>query len=201
MKHTIAIFSLLFFIFSAYSQEKNESALLVDGKLTLDSVYSNKDELIIYSGIHKFDSLNSSEIKNKIKNWAGLNFVSLKDVLVSETEDQIILNYITSSFYVKSLGTKSTIQWYIRLIIQIKDGRVRCTYFDDGNVRMLPSQYSAGVQARTFKLKSYFSDKNGVYVCGKMYTQGMVDLVTSIKDNFSSIIAKNEAVKKLNDNW
>lgn len=201
MKNLIAIFCLFIFAASANSQEKNESALLVDGKLYLDSIYSNKDELIIYSGIQKFESLNSSEIKNKIKNWASLNFVSLKDVLVSETDDQIVLNYITSSFYVKSLGTKSTIQWYIRLLIQIKDGRARFTYYDDGNVRMLPSQYSAGVQARTFKLKSYFSEKNGAFVCGKMYTQGMIELLNSIKTNFDSVLIKQESVKKLNDNW
>jgi len=201
MKSLIAILCVLIFTISAYSQEKNESALLVDGKLYLDSIYSNKDELVIYSGIHKFDSLNSSEIKNKIKNWASLNFVSLKDILVSETDDQIVLNYINSSFYVKSLGTKSTIQWYIRLLIQIKDGRARFTYYDDGNVRMLPSQYSAGVQARTFKLKSYFSEKNGAYVCGKMYTQGMIDLLNSIKGNYESVLKEKETNKKPNDNW
>jgi hypothetical protein len=185
----------------AFSQEKNESALLVDGKLYLDSLYTNKDELVIFSGIHKFDSLSVSEIKNKIKNWASLNFVSLKDVLVSESDDQIVLNYINTSFYTKSLGMKYPIDWYIRLLIQFKDGRVKFTYFDDGNVKMLPSQYSAGVQARTILLKDYFPEKNGTNICGKAYTQGMLDLVNSIKGNFKSVVFKNEATKKSSDNW
>jgi hypothetical protein len=185
----------------AFSQEKSESALLVDGKLYLDSLYSSKDELILFSGIHRFDNLSTSDIKNKIKNWASLSFVNLKEVLVSESEDQLVLNYINTSFYTKSLGIKSTIDWYIRLLIQFKDGRVRFTYFDDGNVRMPSSQYSAGVQARTIRLKDYFPEKNGTNVCGKAYTQGMLDLVNSIKENFKSVIIKNEATQKSTDNW
>ncbi|WP_396175555.1 hypothetical protein [Flavobacterium sp.] len=200
MKYLITIFCFLIFTTSANSQEKSKSANSVD-IFYLDSLYSNKDELIIFSEIHKFDNLNVSEIKNKIKNWASLKFVNLREVLISETDDQIVLNYITSSLYVKSLGVKTPIQFYIRLQIQIKDGRVKYTYFDDGNVRMLPSQYSSGVQARSFYLKDYFSEKNGSYVSRKGYAQGMADLVASIKENFYSVIVNNEAVKKLNDNW
>jgi len=200
MKLIVTLATLIILTMPANSQEKSKIANPVDA-FYLDSLYSNKDEMIIFSGIHKFDSLKVSDIKNKIKNWASLKFVSLKDVLISETDDQIVLNYITSSLYVKSLGMKTTIQFYIRLLIQIKDGRVKYTYFDDGNVSMLPSQYSSGVRARTFYLKAYFSEKNGIYVSRKGYAQGMSDLVESIKENFNSVIVNNENIKKSNDNW
>lgn len=202
MKNVLALLICFVSVFSAISQDKSESGILVDGKLYLDSLYTNKEELIIFSGVHKFDSLKASEIKNKIKNWASLNFVNLKEVLLSETDDQIVLNYISSSLYVKSLGIKTSISWYIRLLIQFKDGRVKYTYFDDGNVQVPASQYSPGSRARAYRLKDYFAEKNGVYLCKNAYTQGMVDLRSSLKANFESIILTKETEKKNgDDNW
>jgi hypothetical protein len=198
MKKILIIFYLLLSNI-AFAQENNE-ALLVDGKLPIDSMYSNKNELILYSGIHKFDSISQSELKNKVKNWASLTFVNLKEVMVSETDDQIVLNYISSSYYVKSL-TKTTVDWYIRLLIQFKDGKIRCTYYDDGNVRMLPTQYSPGYSARIFHLKDYFKEKDGVLVSQKSSVQGMLNLHNSIIADFNSIkeSINNKTIDKKND--
>lgn len=198
MKNIISILSI-FICFSSFAQENGEN-LLVDGKLQIDSMYSNKNELILYTGIHKFDSISQAELKNKIKNWASLTFVNLKEVMVSETDDQIVLNYISSSYYVKSL-TKTTVDWYIRLLIQFKDGKIRCTYYDDGNVRMLPTQYSPGYSARIFHLKDYFKEKDGVLVSQKASVQGMINLHNSIITDFNSIkeSINNKTIDKKND--
>lgn len=180
--------------------QENSEALLVDGKLTIDSMYSNKNELILYSGIHKFDSISQSELKTRVKNWASLTFVNLKEVMVSETEDQIVLNYITNSYFVKSLS-KVSVNWYIRLLIQFKDGKIRCTYYDDGNVRMLPTQYSTGYSDRVFHLKDYFKERDGIYICEKKSIQGMINLHNSIIAEFNSIkeSINNKTIDKKND--
>lgn len=176
------------------SDEKKETAILVDGKLNIDSLYQKKDDYLIFSGVHKFDSLTQAELVKRVKNWASINFVNLKEVLVSETEDQLVLNYITSSFYAKSLGMKTTIDWYIRLLIQFKDGKIKCSYIDDGNVRMT----DVNVSARTYKLKDYFKEKDGIMVAQKMHTIGLVNLHNTIINSFNSLkesIEKKETSK------
>jgi hypothetical protein len=194
------VLSLLTFSF-LYAQDNVENPLFVDGKLYLDSIYSNKDEMIIFSGIHIFDGLSQAELKTRVKNWASLSFVNLKEVLVSETDDQIVLNYISSAFYAKSLGAKATVNWYLRLLIQFKDGKIRCTYYDDGNVRMLASQYSPGVSARALYLKDYFKKQDEKLVCGKQYAAGMANLQNSIRVAFSNIKTSIESNSVQKQDW
>jgi hypothetical protein len=199
--HLATIMLVSLFSLKALAQEKDESTLLVDGKLYIDSIYSNKEELILFSGVHKFEGVSQSELKNRVKNWASLKFVNLKEVLVSETDDQVVLNYITSAYYVKSLGVKYNSDWYIRLIIQFKDGRLKCTYYDDGNVRALSSQYSPGVAARTYRLKDVFKKENDKLVSPKMNTLGLINLHNSIKDSFNGIKESIEKSSTKGEDW
>lgn len=193
IKNCLLLLTVLFCI-NTQAQNMNESRILVDGKLTIDSLYQDKDVLIIYSGILKYDTIPKAELIKRVKNWASTNFVNLKEVLVSETDDQLVLNYITSSYYIKVLGSKSPIEWYIRLVIQFKDGKIRCVFYDDGNVRMLGTQYSPFVSARTYKLKDYFKDDGGILIARKPNTPGLVSLHNSVLNTFESI--KNELNKR-----
>jgi hypothetical protein len=196
----LLILSWLTFSFS-YSQENPDNALLVDGKLYIDSIYSNIEEKVIFTGVHTFDGLSQLELKNRIKNWASLKFVNLKEVLVGETDDQIVLNYITSTYYVKSLGIKYTYDWYIRLMIQFKDGKIRCTYYDDGNVSMLASQYTPALAARSYYIKDVFKKQDNRFVCPKMNTPGIINLYNSIKISFTSIKSDVEKNTLKKDDW
>ena len=200
MKYT-SLFILYFICisFKSFSQNIQENHFLVDGKLYIDSLYENKNENIIFSGIHKYDSVSKPELIKKVKNWAGTKFVNLKEVLVGETEDQMVLNYITSSFFIKNMGMRSSIDWYIRLVIQFKDGKIRCSFYDDGNVMMLPTQYSSSVPARTIKLKDYFKEEENSLIAKKSFVQGMVSLRNNIINTFESIneeLNKKESVKQ-----
>jgi hypothetical protein len=194
---------ILFFAISNYSfsQNENSGALIVDGKLNIDSIYQKKDELIIVSGIHSFDSISKIDLIKKVKQWGGTKFVNLKEVLVGETEDQLVFNYITNSYYIKTVMGKDPIPWYIRLVIQFKDGKIRCTYYDDGNVTMISPQGSPGPAARTIKLKDYFKEKDGVFINNtKSLMNGLEALRKSIDNDFTSIkedILKGES--KTND--
>lgn len=164
----------------------SQSSLLVNDKLNIDSLYSNKDELIIHSGILEFEGLTKEQLKTKVKNWGGTKFVSLKEVLVSETDDQIVLNYIDKSMFMKTMGMKMDYSWYIRLVIQLKDGKIRCQYIDDGNTYQ-PSDKGVSMTSRSHHLIDYFKESDGIKTSQKMFTLGMVSLKENIISNFNSL--------------
>lgn len=164
---------------------------------TIDSLYQNKSEMILYSKVIEFPGKNKSEILNGVKNWASVNFVSLKEVLVSESEDQIVLNYITKSFYVKTLGMTTVCDWYVRLVIEFKDGKVRVTFIDDGNAFWSGNQYAPATRARTYKLSMYF--KEGEDQPRKAHYNGLVAFKNNVVETCASI--KMDEIKKSKDNW
>ena len=90
--------------------------------ITVDSVYQNVTEKLILEKVFTIDSTSKPELIKNTKNWGGQTFANLKEVLVSETEDQLVFNYIESNYY------------YIRLIVKFKDGKVKVSFYDDGNV-------------------------------------------------------------------
>jgi len=97
-------------------------------------MYKDKATFLIYTEVIPYDSIKQSTLIQKTKNWASTAFANLKEVLVSETDDQLVLNYVTSAYYVKVLDSKSPFNWYVRMVIQIKDGKIKVSFFDDENV-------------------------------------------------------------------
>lgn len=89
------------------------------------------------SKVIEFEGKSQKDLIVLYKNWASIAFVNLKEVLVGETESQIVIRYIlnTSANY-KIMGMKGTsgFDWYVRLIAQFKDGKVKVSFFDEGNV-------------------------------------------------------------------
>ena len=164
---------------------------------TIDSLYQNKSEMILYSKVIEFPGKSKTEILNGVKNWASVNFVNLKEVLVSESQDQIVLNYLTKSFYTKTLGMTNVCDWYIRLIIEFKDGKSRVTFIDDGNAFWPGSQYGPATSPRIYKLSMYFRD--GEEQPRKVYYGGLVSLKNNVVTIASSI--KLDEIKKNQDNW
>lgn len=89
------------------------------------------------SKVIEFEGKSQKDLIVLYKNWASVAFVNLKEVLVGETESQIVIRYIlnTSANY-KIMGMKGTsgFDWYVRLIAQFKDGKVKVSFYDEGNV-------------------------------------------------------------------
>ena len=158
------------------------SYLSVFGQLNIDSLYQNKKEYLIYSKIVSFDSIPANKIVTSVKNWGSTNFVNMSKTLVSETENQMVFDYITDSFYYRFLGMQEPISWYIRLVIQIKNNKIRMLFYDDGNVYMSGSTTTYGshssTPARTYKLSHYFYD-NGI--APKIYSEGLNNVLLSCK--------------------
>jgi len=162
MKTIITTTLLIFTGLISFAQENT--------KLHIDSLYSNKSEYLIYGEIYEFDSLSQEDLNTKIKNWAGLRFVNMKEVLVSETKEQMVFSYLTEDFYIKTLTT-TIYEWYIRLSIQIKDNKIKVSIYDDGNAFGPPSY-----PARKFKLSYYFK-KDGTL--RQLHTPGILNLKKS----------------------
>jgi hypothetical protein len=102
MKKFLVVAIALIASFVSYSQ---------DNFVKIDEFYQNKEELIIHSKVIDFPGKTKQEIVNGFKNWASTNFVNLKEVIVSESDDQIVLNYISKQMYVKSLGSPVSLSW------------------------------------------------------------------------------------------
>ena len=164
----------------------------------IDSLYENKNEFLLFSKIVQTDSLTKEQIIKNIKNWSGTNFVNSKEVLVSETDEQLVYNYITNEFSTKTLGISVVYDWYIRLVIQIKDKKFRLLFYDDGNAYWpSTSRYTSNISARTYHLTQYFN-KQGI--AKTSYEKGLQNLKNSIIYT-SDILEKNSKNKNINTDW
>ena len=188
---TIVLFSLLLF------------SSIINAQYQIDSLYQDKEQLLINQNVIIVDSVSREELINRIKNWGGVSFVNLKEVLVSETQDQLVFTYVTSGFYVKSMGITTPLDWYVRMVVQVKDGRIRVQQFDDGNTYRAGS-YSGGVtvpatQARRYHLNDYFADG----VARKMYNDGFIQFKAATLKTLNSLetAIKSPKIESGKDEW
>jgi hypothetical protein len=177
------------------------STSTIFAQLNIDSFYVDKDAFLINQRIIVIDKT-SSELVTLVKNWAGTNFANAKEVLVSETSDQLVYNYIMP-YNIKTLGTTNSYNWYIRLVIQIKDGKIRVLQYDDGNA-FWPGSVSGGVvtpsrEARLYKFADYFKDG----IAKKATSNGMVDVKKNCVDFMNSLETslKTETIEKKQNDW
>jgi len=121
-------------------------------------IYQDSSSLTVFQQVVNTDSVGKTELKKRFKNWGAKQFVNLSQVIVSETDDQMVLVYVVNvPWVVKSaaFGTyNSKIGWYVRLVANFKDDRVRITQTDYGNTG------SSGVSARSQRITSWF-DRTG----------------------------------------
>ena len=188
---TIVLFSLLLF------------SSITNAQYQIDSLYQDKEQLLINQNVIIVDSVSREELINRIKNWGGVSFVNLKEVLVSETQDQLVFTYVTSGFYVKSMGITTPLDWYVRMVVQVKDGRIRVQQFDDGNTYRAGS-YSGGVtvpatQARRYHLNDYFADG----VARKMHNDGFIKFKEAANKTIISLenAVQQKADPAVKDEW
>ena len=105
------------------------------------------------------------ELNQQFKNWASTAFVNLKEVLVSETESQIVLVYIVQPIaYTKIMGIKSYYphKHYVRMVGQFKDGKCKISMFDDGNVFTYGGSYNGIKMPDTQTRTIYFTGTNTI---------------------------------------
>jgi hypothetical protein len=189
--------------------------------LTLGTLVSNSQEFNL--NVKKFDedrlytskvielpNKNQKELVQQFKNWAGTAFVNLKEVMVAETDNQIVLNYIIRTYPVmKMLGMKTPMErgWYVRLVAQFKDGKIKVSIFDDGNT-FIPGTYNRygstpAVQSRTFYVSNWYvskpDDVTDIYKAKHFLFQSYITWVENADSMLISIESgmKNESLKSL----
>ena len=122
----------------------------------------------VASGLYKSKVIevpgkSQKDLSTMFKNWASKSFVNLREITVSETESQIVLNYILpTSATIKVPLAKPflvSLSWYVRLVVQFKDGKLRLQAYDDGNA-FKPGEVSKysnvpSVAARTYYVKTF----------------------------------------------
>lgn len=180
-----------------FSQSEETEVLKTVGILHIDSVYQDKTTYLLFSKVIQMDSLSQSEIRERVKNWAGRSFVNMEEVLVSETESQLVFNYI------ENYSTKlASMQEYTRMIVQIKDNRLKVSFYDDGNVFISGSGSAPSVPSRTQFIKDYFRKDTIIENKGLMgklmfqsvdsYQRGVNSTIKSFESGIKEVIAKKE---------
>ena len=176
----------------------------------LDQIYLDASTYLVSQQVLEFDSVNANELMIRFENWAGQNFRNYDKVRTSKTETQITLNYITSSF-------SSALDFYLNMVIEFKDNKIRVQIFDDANVYK-PGSYSgstyiAGTASRTYHIKSYFSDgmiiyktKPGMLNIQERNATGSLVYKSSIDATIEEIYAFMKTAKvtpanKVDDGW
>lgn len=167
----------------------------------IDSLFEDVSINLLKSQVTEIKSIDQSEIKRRILNYASGTFRDVREVLVSESDDQLIFNFVCS-FNFKMQGSAITgpvsFEEHIRLVVQIKNERFRVLVFDDGNAQ------DAGIAGRT----TYFSQRfrnsiarsKGPYKVQFVMIQAFNDEVNSILTRFIESGSK-QVSGGIDSNW
>ncbi len=123
---------LIFISQISFSQSLNIDSLKIQTKLKLVDerglILKNKiilnNEGLLFEKIFEYEELKEIDLIKIIKNWGGETFVSFKDVLVNETDNQLVLRYNNNNINIYSPS-------YIRLVIDIKENKIRIRVYDE----------------------------------------------------------------------
>lgn len=174
--------------------------------VTVDSIYENSEELLLSTTIIEFDStLSGQDLKVKFKNWASINFRNLNEVLVSETENQIVLNYIDNFIWDAGFGGNIKVGNYYKLIAQFKSGKMRIVIYDDGNTFVPSNSGAPSIAAHSTHYRNYFRTKTEYQNKGfnKMIyrrIRGFIDLNRTFINSMKAEL-KRPTESVLKDDW
>lgn len=167
--HIICLLSVVLVlgnINTAYSQDDTHQ------ELTLNSFYEDYDQKLLVRHVIETDSVGVPSLKNKIKNWVGLRFRSGEQVLVNETENQLIVNFVSMDLKGNTGISTVVLPWHIRLVIEIKANKVRVSAFDD------MGSASTSI-SRSYYLSAYFK-KDGTIKMPNTYKNGFLQFKETI---------------------
>jgi len=201
-------FLILFFslALNVFGQSKAERDTVY-----IDQIYKDVSTYLVSQRVLEFDSVSAQELMKRFENWGGKNFRNYDHVRTSKTESQITLNYITSC---SSIG----LDFYINMVVEFKDNKMRVQIFDDANVykpgSYVGTSYIAGIASRTYHIASYFKEgmidyklKPGMMNYAEKQATGALSYKASIEsglDELYQFIKSNSATtstEKTDDGW
>jgi hypothetical protein len=103
-----------------------------DSSVSINEIYEDESKGLIETFIIEVKDKNQKQLVKDFKNWYSKYFISLKTTLQSETEDQLVFNYIHTSFFKQGLfQINSPNDHHLRLVVQFKDYKIRVQFIDD----------------------------------------------------------------------
>jgi hypothetical protein len=150
---SIAFLMLLLQTQQLFAQEENE-------KIPTLIAYEDLNSKLFLSKVLEFKGKKASDLLTIFKNAASVNFVNLKEVIVSESENQITIVYLNKcneQYYNTLLGKMPwLIQFHTRLVAQTKDEKIRLQFYDDGNAYYQAiHQGDKSINARTIFISDF----------------------------------------------
>jgi hypothetical protein len=204
----IYVLILLFTVNISFGQKNEEIPNLMP--------YEDLSSKLFISRVIEVKEKKSQDLITVFKNVASVNFVNLKEVIVSESENQITIVFINKCnrpYYNTLIGKIPwPIQFYVRLVVQFKDEKLRIQFFDDGNVYyQAMHQGDQSIPARNIFISAFqdkpktikelhkITGKNGAY--GVFYDQHyewQMNII-SLLNSFEEGIKKNSTNSTKND--
>ena len=173
--------------------------------VNVNQIYDDIESLTVIDTVLNVDSVTFKELKNRFNNWGGINYNNYKNVKTSETDNQVVIDYITSSFGVLKMN--------VRLVAYFKNNKVRLKVTDMGNVYTYQASPAIPIQAKTYNIKSYFYSNNqisykvkpGMFNYKEKQATGSINYRREIVSTISSInkglLINNNEVVLSDDNW
>lgn len=193
MKKGLLFLISSFFISSGFSQTNFDSKyqkllnLQEDNSININEIYEDVSKGLVETFIIEVKDKNQKQLIKDFKNWYSNYFVSLKTTLQSETEDQLVFNYIHTSYFKQGmLQINSSHDHHLRLVVQFKDYKIRVQFIDDLKFvnygdRELVTNSSNKYYLKGIKYQLYLNE-----------LKHMSEIITHIHDNIS---------KSSSDNW
>lgn len=193
----------LIFILSShitYSQSINLDSIKIQTKLKLldekgvvlkDKIYLN-DEGLIFEKIFEYKNLKPTDLIKIIKNWGGETYRSFKDVLVNETDNQLVIRYNNNSYSYRGN--------YIRLIIDIKENKIRVRIYDEGLESLslyFQSIFTSDISKCCVNGSGEIKNRHLTYIEDILSTYNKIILNPYQLNDY---ILKNQSIKK-EENW
>lgn len=175
--------------------------------------YEDANSKLFISKVIEVPNKTQKELATQFKNWASTSFVNLREIMVSETDNQIVLNYITETpTYMRILGMKEPLvySWYVRVVAQFKDGKTKISFFDDGNV-FIPGKVTRYTTTPSTPARSMFisgwttkpesvkkmHNSNFFYDCHYKWQNNVISILANCENG----IKNTSLVAKLNDDF
>ncbi len=138
MKKVFLIIISVLFIFNGYTQSSYDLKYLKllnleeENSIGVNEIYEDVNKGLVETFIVEVKNKTQKQLVKDFKNWYSNYFVSLKTTLQSETEDQLVFNYIYTSYFKQGLfQINSSHNHNLRLIVQFKDYKIRVQFFGD----------------------------------------------------------------------
>lgn len=160
--------------------------------IKIEDVYEDPANLLLKSDVIELPGKSTAELKEMVDNWANSYFANAKENWADREENSTKFSCLIP-FEMESIigGGLITAHYYIVMMVEFKDGKVRYKLYDDGNEYEPETENTSAYPAHSYYYKDWF-DKNGEienkgffrkarFIAVNAFNQKIIDLTTNFK--------------------